>query len=253
MRITVQQLSVRYGQHLALDRIDLSAKPGRILGLIGANGSGKSSLVKAIAGIVPAQGEVLFDGRPTRPARIGYMPQDISGRAALTVFEVVLLGRLDRLSLRISAADKRVVCEILADFGIAHLAGRYLAELSGGQRQMVFLAQALACDPMILLLDEPISALDIRHQLEVLGLIQKMTHARNLTTICVLHDLNATVRHADDIAALRAGKLLAIGSAGDVMTIRTIADAFDVEASISLGNDGLPMIMPRRPLSQKAG
>lgn len=248
MKITATALTVRYGQRLAVDRVDLVAKPGQVLGLIGANGSGKSSLLKAIAGVVPSQGQVLFEDRTARPNRIGYMPQDISGRAALTVFEVVLLGRMRRLSLRVSPEDTHAVTGLLADIGIWHLAGQYLGELSGGQRQLVFFAQALAGDPAILLLDEPISALDIRHQLEVLQLVQDMTRTRNLTTICVLHDLNATLRYADEVAVMRAGRLVASGPAQATLDTDIMANAFEIEARICSDQDGMPYIMPVKPL-----
>ncbi|MDP3321836.1 MAG: ABC transporter ATP-binding protein, partial [Bosea sp. (in: a-proteobacteria)] len=166
MKLTVEGLSVRYGVTQAIEAVDVAAHPGEVLAVIGPNGSGKSSLVKAVAGLVAHAGVVRFDGSPLRPERIGYMPQDIGARAALTVLEAVLLGRLGRLGLRVRPEDLAAVEAVLGELDLMPLASRYLGELSGGQRQLVFLAQALASEPSLLLLDEPISALDIRHQLE---------------------------------------------------------------------------------------
>ena len=140
-----------------------------MLGIVGPNGSGKSTLVKAVAGLLKASGRIRFNGSEARPKSVGYMPQDLQTPMALTVLEVVLLGRLAELGLTVSADDLEAVRQVLQLLGMEALAGRYLSELSGGQRQMVFLAQALVSQPTVLLLDEPISALDICHQLEVLG------------------------------------------------------------------------------------
>jgi len=245
--VEARGLGVRYGARVAVDGVDFTARSGAILAVIGPNGSGKSSLVKAIAGLIPFTGDLRFDGADRRPARIGYMPQDIGARAALTVLETVMLGRIGRLSMRVGAGDLAAVRSILRDVGIEDLAPRYLDELSGGQRQMAFLAQALAADPEILLLDEPISALDIRHQFDVLDLLTKLTVERGLTTICVLHDLNAAARHADAILALRDGRCVAVGPPAAVLTPAVIADLFGVGAVVDERN-GRPSITLLRAL-----
>lgn len=246
MRIDVDQLSVRYRTHLALDQVALTAHPGEILGVIGPNGSGKSTLLKAIAGIVPASGSLRFDGAPGRPSVLGYMPQGIEARTALTVLEVVLLGRLGRLGLRVSADDLAAAAAVMADVGVSHLADRDLGALSGGQRQLAFLAQALAANPSVLILDEPLSALDIRHQLEVSALVRRLTIQRGLTTLIVLHDLPCAARLADRIAILREGRLLACGRTPDVLTPANLHNAFDVDAQVTIDDDGLPLIRSLR-------
>jgi len=183
MNISVQSLSVAYGAHPVLQQISLQAHAGRVLGIVGPNGSGKSTLVKAVAGQVAASsGRVLFDGSAVRPAALGYMPQDQLALAALTVLDVVLLGRLHHLRLKVQADDLDAVRQVLRRLGMAALVARDVRELSGGQRQMVFLAQALVAQPRVLLLDEPISALDICHQLEVLQVVREMTRQQGLTT-----------------------------------------------------------------------
>ena len=229
MRVEVEDLGVRYGRQIAVDRVSLAAMPGEILGVLGPNGSGKSSLVKAIAGVLPHHGTVRFDGVAERPSVIGYMPQDHHSRAALTVLETVLLGRLGRLGLRVSDEDIASAERVLNEIGIAHLAMRDLGALSGGQRQLVFLAQALASNPPVLLLDEPFSALDIRHQLEVAELLARLTRERRLTTILVLHDLPMAARLADRIALLQNGRLMAMGESADILGSSAMRDVFQVE------------------------
>jgi iron complex transport system ATP-binding protein len=252
VRIETRSLIVRYGATFAVAGVSLAVDPGTVLAVVGPNGSGKSSLVRAIAGLCPADGEILFDGSPTRPAQIGYMPQDIGTVAALTVLEVVLLGRLGKLGLRVGPADFAAVQSVLDELGIGALAPRYLAELSGGQRQLAFLAQALACQPPILLLDEPISALDIRHQLQVLEIVRDLTRARGLATVIVVHDLNAAIRFADDLALLHQGRLVAHGAPDRVLTAQTLKDVFAVDAAVQRGPDARPIVIPLRSIPQEA-
>lgn len=242
MIVEARRLSVRYGTTTAVDAIDLTASPGSILVVVGPNGSGKSSLIKAIAGVVRSEGTLHFNGKPARGSAVSYMAQDIGGQAALTVLEIVLLGRLSRLGLRVGAEDLAAVERVMKEMNIEHLAARYLGELSGGQRQMIFLAQALVSDPGILLLDEPISALDLRHQLELLDLVRHRTTTRNLTTICVLHDLAATARIADRVAMLRSGRMIAEGPPAEIITSGNIAEVFEVDTEILDVSRGPPLV-----------
>ena len=252
MTVDVRGLSVRYGERVVLRDIDLSAREGRVMGIVGPNGSGKSTLVKAIAGLLKAEGQIHFRGSATRPRTIGYMPQDLQAPLALTVLEVVLLGRIAQLGLMVTADDLDAVRQVLLWLGIESLAGRYLNELSGGQRQMAFLAQALVSQPTVLLLDEPISALDICHQLEVLEAVRAMTSARGLCTFVVLHDLNAASRFADDVALLSEGRVLACGNPEQVLTVENVALGFGVEAEVLSCQDGTGVMVPRRPLPRLA-
>ncbi len=247
MKVRIDDLSVRYGATTALTELDLTAEPSEVLAVIGPNGSGKSSLIKAIAGLVPYRGGIALDAAGGAERRVGYMPQDISSRAALTVLETVLLGRLGRLGLRVRPEDLAMAQGVLSEIGLDHLAGRYLGELSGGQRQLVFLAQALAAEPRLLLLDEPISALDIRHQLEVMEIVRRLTHERGLTTIVILHDLNIAARFADRIAVMRGGRRVCHGTPDAVIRTEMIADVFGVEAALSLAPDGSLVVAPLRP------
>lgn len=253
MGIALQNLGVSYGPRAVLHGISLETHAGQVLGIVGPNGSGKSTLVKAVAGQMPASGTIRFNGSVQRPASIGYMPQDLQAPAALTVLEVVLLGRLQQLRLKVQADDLNAVREVLQLLGIEALAGRYVSELSGGQRQMVFLAQALVSRPTVLLLDEPISALDICHQLEVLEVVRRMTRQQHLTTLIVLHDLNAAARFCDQVALLQDGQLLTFGAPAQVLTVAHVAQVFGVEAEALCCRDGTGVLVPMRALTSSAG
>ena len=149
MRLAVENVSVRYGAQRALDDVTLAAEGGELLALLGPNGSGKSTLLRAVAGLQRHDGRVVLSGA-TRDA-IGLMPQDAGARAALTVTETVLLGRRRALGWRVPEAElERAFATLRRCSGLSALGGRYLGELSGGQRQMVFLAQVLAAEPAVL-------------------------------------------------------------------------------------------------------
>jgi iron complex transport system ATP-binding protein len=246
VNIEARNISVRYGATTAVAGVDLSMWPGVVVGVIGPNGSGKSSLVKAIAGVVASTGDIRFDGSRVRPASIGYMAQDIGGRAALTVLEVVLLGRLRNLGLRVGKADLALVEQVLARLQIQALAGRHLGELSGGQRQLVLLAQALASEPRALLLDEPISALDLNHQLHVLATVCAEVRRRGLSGLVVLHDLNAVLRFADEVVVMNGGRMIARGVPAAVLTPDLVRDVFQIEPLIERASDGFPFIIGQR-------
>lgn len=236
--IEIDHLSVNYGSHIALDRVSLEARPGEILAIVGPNGSGKSSLVRAIAGTVPYDGYIRFHGVDRRTRIIGYMPQDQGLRATLTVVETVLLGRLGQLRLRVSKEDIEAAGAMMAELGIADLANRHLGELSGGQRQLVYLAQALAAHPTVLVLDEPLNTLDIRHQLEVMETLQRLTLARGLTTLIVMHDLQHAARYGDRVAILKAGKLGFVGQTRLGLTPERISETFGVMVNAVVLADG---------------
>ena len=241
MSVSARAVTVRYGDRVAVDAVDLEAYPGEVLAILGANGSGKTSLLRALAGVQPCGGSVVHGVKS-----IGYMPQDNAARGALSAFEVVLLGRIRSLALRVGAADLAAAQAALDELGIGGLASRPIGELSGGQRQLVFMAQVLAADPAILLLDEPTSALDIAHQLHVLELIRTTTLRRGLTTIAVLHDLNAAARFSDRLALMSGGRLLLAGPASLVLTAPRLDQAYGVEVVVMTAPDGYPVVIPLR-------
>ncbi len=246
MRLQASGVELRYGSRTAVQGLDLIAEPGQVLAILGANGSGKSTLLRGLAGLLPCRGALHWDGAAPVPGAIGYMPQDNVIRAGLSAFEVVLLGRLRSLTFRVGAADLDAARAAMAELGIERLSAQRIGELSGGQRQLVFMAQVLASNPRALLLDEPTSALDIAHQLHVLDVLRDATVRRGLTTIAVLHDLNAAARFADRIALMHAGRLLAVGTPAEVLVCSLLLQAFSVDVSVQPGPDGYPVIVPLR-------
>ena len=239
MSLLADNLSLSYGRQAVLHGVELTLQPGRLVALVGPNGSGKSSLIKCLAGLLPHTGRVRLSGEPPSAAQIGYMPQDHAASAALTVLETVLLGRLGSLRWQVGDDDLASVDAVLTRLGINDLAQRWLGDLSGGQRQLVFLAQSLVAQPRVLLLDEPISALDLRHQLEVMNTVRALTLERGLITLAVLHDLNAAARHSDEVVLLHEGRVLEAGAPAQVLTAAHVRRVFQVDVCL-LAQPGYP-------------
>jgi len=213
------------GRARLLDRLSLAVGAGELLAVLGPNGAGKSTLLKLVAGLLPAQqGRILVDGTDLgslgavqRARRVAYLPQ-IAETAQVTVFEAVLLGRLPHLGLQPGERDLAMVDAIICELGLAPLSARRVGRLSGGELQKVLIARALAQEPRVLLLDEPVNHLDLRNQITVLRSIQKLVRERALITLVVLHDLNLALRFADSFlllgaeAAVTTGPMQTLGS-----------------------------------------
>lgn len=248
----IHSLSVRIDGRDILHNIAFdSAGAGKVTALIGPNGSGKSTLLKALAGLVSWQGSVQqSDGSPYPAAShcvhdfIGYLPQDCASSSRLSALETVILGANGRLGWRVPEPILFEAAALLAEMGLQDQANRSLATLSGGQRQMVFLAQVLMRQPRLLLLDEPVSALDLRHQRHVLELINDITRRRNLHTVIVLHDMNAALRHASHAVLLTAGRVLASGPSAKVLTPPQLSQAFATPIRQLSDDQGIPVLYP---------
>jgi iron complex transport system ATP-binding protein len=172
------------------------------------------------------------------------MAQDGATRAVLTVFEVVLLGRLSRLGIKVSEGDLAAASRALDAVGVGHLAEVHIGDLSGGQRQLVQFAQVLAREPRVILLDEPTSALDLRNQLHLLDLVRRETRARGLTTLVTLHDLNAAARFADRLAVLHDGRMRCCGTPEAVLDGDMLAAVWGIHARVTLDEHALPTVTP---------
>ncbi|AJT65226.1 Fe(3+) dicitrate transport ATP-binding protein FecE [Streptomyces lydicus] len=236
MRIDIEGLSVAVAGNRLVHDITLRAGSGRLIGLVGPNGSGKSTLLRCVyRALRPAAGTVRLDGADLHAmdAREGArllaaLPQEASTEFDFTVAEVVAMGRLphQRGSGRASAADTEVCTRMLARVGAAHLADRGFLGLSGGEKQRVLIARALAQEPKVLVLDEPTNHLDIAQQLEVLALVRES----GLTVLTALHDLNLAAVHCDELHVIAHGRIVASGPPHDVLTAGLLAEVFGVRA-----------------------
>lgn len=253
-------LSAGYGAATVLHDIDLEIAPGRITAIVGANACGKSTLLRALARLLPPQrGEVTLDGIPVRqiPARafarrLGFLPQTPIAPEGITVLDLVSRGRHPHQGLfaRWSAADEAAVAHSLEVTDTAALAERDIGALSGGQRQRVWIAMALAQETEILLLDEPTTFLDISHQIEVLSLLTELNRSRGTTVVMVLHELNLAARHADRVVGMKAGRIHAAGPPDAVLTEPHIRAIFGLDSLVMPDPvSGRPMMVPRRPLT----
>lgn len=254
--LTLENLTIMRGALCVANNINLSLHPGRTTAILGPNGAGKSSLIQAIFGELAHSGNICFNQQRQQRTHlmrwrktIGYMPQDSRIDASLTALEVVLLGQLNQLGLRVSDEQLTDAIEMMKALGIAHLAQRDILSLSGGQRQMVMFAQVMQRRPALLLLDEPVSALDMHHQCVLLEAVRQYTHTHQLTTLMVLHDLSLAAQFADDILLLADGHIQAQGSAKAVLQQEMIERLYRVEAVVHLDTNGIPLIAPRRALS----
>lgn len=259
MSLHIEDVKFRYGATPVLRGITMTeARPGEVTAVIGPNAAGKTTLFKCVTGILRAQGRILLDGKELKAFKrdeitrlVAYLPQENPVNAVLTVFEAVLLARLHSASWKVGDADLVHVSRVLADLQIDDLALRYLNELSGGQKQMVSVAQALVREPRILLLDEPTSNLDLQRQLEVLSLVKRVTAETEMTTLMALHDLNLAARYADHVVVMDRGSVYAAGDATAVLTAAMLRDVYGVEAKISCDGDGIPQVVPIRPVATR--
>jgi len=228
-------VSVRFGDTTAVRDATLALHPGEFVGLIGPNGSGKSSLLRALAGVAPHAGTV------TRSGPVAFLPQSPTAIDGFTVRQTLMLGRLARLGPFgfESAEDERAVREVAELLGLSDLLGRRLDTLSGGQRQRAFVGRALAQRPAALLLDEPATYLDLRHAVELFGLLRLLSHDQDYGVIASAHDLNLAAGQCDRVVVMRHGTIAADGPPAEVLTAELLTDVFGVPMQ-RLEVDGRP-------------
>lgn len=238
MRITVEGVTFSFNSVNALDGITFCVEKGSILSILGPNGSGKTTLLRILCSLLPPkEGRVLIDGRElkemaprTRARLLGYVPQR-SEAFDMTVFEAVLTGRRPHVEFRVGHGDIEIVEETLQLVGLSSMKSRCLSTLSGGEFQKVVIARALAQRPTVLLLDEPLTYLDIKNQIEVANLIRRVTKGLSLITIMVLHDINFALTYSDLFLLLKSGRIHAMGGR-EVLTPETIREVFGVPLQI---------------------
>ncbi|EKV30094.1 ABC transporter [Caenispirillum salinarum AK4] len=239
-----------YGRRRVIDGLTLPpVPPGTVVGLIGANGSGKSTLLKTLAGLIGGTGHTRLgdhDLRRLSPALrarlVGYLPQTVMRPSSLAVYEVLLSAlRATWPELTRARADQRIEA-VLADMAVTDLAMRPLGALSGGQRQMIGLAQVLVRAPRLMLLDEPTSALDLRWQLSVLERVRGEARDRRAIALVAIHDINLALRFCDRVVVLGEG-LIAAGPPAEALTPAVLRRAFGVTARIETCSHGRPIVV----------
>jgi iron complex transport system ATP-binding protein len=248
--LVLSDVSVSRGRAKVLSDISARLSGGQIAALIGANGTGKSTLLAAIAGQLPYMGSISWAGQPVTFRTAAFMPQAADLHSQLTSLDAVLLGRFDQLGWRVSAADIDAAHSVLATLGLEALAHRQLSTLSGGQRQLVLLAQRMMRQPQLLILDEATSALDLRHQMEVLAHLRAYVQRTGALVLIAIHDINLAARQADSFTLLAHGTILATGSAPEVLTEDNLASAFQVKAEILHSSSGHRVVVPLSGLRQ---
>ncbi|MED7925731.1 ABC transporter ATP-binding protein [Nonomuraea sp. LP-02] len=265
VRLSGTGLTLAYDQRVVATDLSVAIPDESFTVIIGPNACGKSTLLRALARMLkPRAGAVHLDGGvitalPSKEVarRLGLLPQTSIVPDGITVADLVARGRYphQKLMRQWSKADEVAVTEAMRATDVAELADRIVDELSGGQRQRVWLAMALAQETPILLLDEPTTFLDISHQIEVLDLCADL-HEEGRTMVAVLHDLNQACRYATHLIVMRAGRVVAQGDPGEIVTPELVHEVFDLRCEIIVDpQSGTPLIVPeaRRRVSAPAG
>jgi iron complex transport system ATP-binding protein len=256
MNITVQDLTFTYNSTPTLTDISLKLHESEVLGMVGPNGSGKTTLLKCLNKILePKQGTIFLGEQTIKKLsrldvakHVGYVPQtSVGDQEALIVYDMIMMGRRPHIAWQSSEKDDQKVWDALKLLGIEHLSMRNFYELSGGEQQRVLIARSIAQEAKVILLDEPTSNLDIKHQLEVMELTHKLVTQQHLAAAIAIHDLNLAARFCDKIVMMKAGVIFAAGDTQDVLTAQNIRSVYDVEVVINR-YQSLPYILPIAPL-----
>ncbi|MBW9461996.1 MULTISPECIES: ABC transporter ATP-binding protein [Kluyvera] len=247
--LSIRDLHTGYGKKKIIDGLTTPLLPrGKITALLGPNGSGKSTLLRALADLNPAQGVLSLNGEDLmtlmpakRAQKVVYLPQSLPAGVHLHALESVIVAR--RASGYHEGNAEQEAYAILEKLGVAHLAMHYLDQLSGGQKQLIGLAQSLIRQPDLLLLDEPLSALDLNFQFHVMDIVARETRLRNIVTVVVIHDINIALRHAEYAVMLKNGALVASGVPDEVVIPQNLATVYGVRGRVEHCSQGLPHVV----------
>ncbi len=253
--ISLKDINFSYNGDQVLRELSFVVEEGEFLGIIGPNGAGKSTLLKLLNRVLlPQSGEICLQGKPLddysrrRLAQIiGFVPQQFSAAFRFSVQEIVLMGRFPHQSAFgwESETDIRIAEEAMTATDCYHLRERDFFSLSGGEQQRVVLASALAQQPQILLLDEPTTALDLKHQLHFFRILQDLQREKKMTILTVTHDVNLAARFCRRILALKDGRMVADGAVKTVLTKEIVQTIYETPVEIvAHPRDGLPVILP---------
>jgi iron complex transport system ATP-binding protein len=249
VKIKIQDIEFRYNGTPVLKNVTGHVNRGEFLALVGPNGSGKSTLIKCLNGILkPKLGAVLIDDKAIQSysskglaREMAYVPQNEMKKFTATVFDTVLLGRKPYINWKPSPKDLDITARVLKTLHLEDIAMKDINKLSGGQQQTVYIARALAQEPEVLLLDEPTANLDIRHQVEVLEWLKKLSR-EGMTVVIALHDINMAIRYADSIIMLKDGKIFSHGGM-ETVTVENIEYLYDINVHLVREN-GRVFILP---------
>lgn len=249
--LQVDALSFEYKKKPILTDISLTVRKGQMISIVGPNGTGKTTLIKCLAGIQrPSCGTILINGkdafgmhRRDHARCVGYVPQSSPSKFPITVFEAVLMGRRPYITWKPTQTDFQKTAQVIESMNLKDIALRDFDKLSGGQKQKVLLARAIAQETDVLLLDEPTSNLDLKHQLEVLEMISSLVRTKQVAAILAMHDLNLASRFSNRVVMMKEGQILCSGTPGEVMTVENISTVYGVHAVVSQ-NEGHPYVLP---------
>jgi iron complex transport system ATP-binding protein len=246
-------ITFAYGDRLALRGVDVMLSAGEVVALLGPNGSGKSTLIKCLLGHLHAKGEIAWDGkalskwsRRELARRVAYLPQSPVADAGQTVLDALRLGRSPYWSAfgLESPRDEQVVRSVSARLGLDDLLNRPMDEMSGGQRQRVFVGRCLVQEPAAMLLDEPSTFLDLRHQVELCQLLGQLAKEQSIAVLMASHDLNLAAAYADRVIVLSDGVVAAAGNV-DVLEPEMLSRVYDVSMIRIEGPGGRPVLLAR--------
>lgn len=249
--LQVDALSFGYKKRTILTDISLTVHKGEMVSIAGPNGTGKTTLIKCLAGIQkPSRGTILINGkdafgmhRRDHARCVGYVPQSSPSKFPITVFEAVLMGRRPYITWKPTQTDFEKTARVIESMNLKDIALRDFDKLSGGQKQKVLLARAISQETDVLLLDEPTSSLDLKHQLEVLEMISSLVKTNQVAAILAMHDLNLASRFSHRVVMMKEGQILCSGTPGEVMTPKNISTVYGVHAIIRQ-NEGHPYVLP---------
>ncbi len=252
--LSVEDLSFAYRNHPVLSGVSFDVDAGEIVGLVGPNGCGKTTLIKCVDGMLrPMEGRVMLAGqdlgkmhRREVAREMAYVPQSAGNQTASTVFETVLMGRRPYLNWTVSPEEEERVITALDLLGLEGLAFRKVAELSGGERQRVMIARALVQETGVVLLDEPTSNLDIRHQMAVMEVLSRLAEERDLAVVIALHDLNLAATYCHRLMVLAGGSIYGYGAPEEVLTQEMLGNVYGIEAVVKQDLPA-PYVVPVRP------
>jgi iron complex transport system ATP-binding protein len=253
--LAASNLSCSYGDHVALKNVSLFLNQSQILTLIGPNGSGKSTLIKSLLGHVQCTGAVTWKGKPLASwsrrelsRLVAYLPQTPGSEPGQTVLDVLRLGRTPywgAFGLE-SSADEKVLTDVAETLGLTALLNRPIEQLSGGQRQRVFIGRCLAQEPAALLLDEPNTFLDLKHQIDLCQVLRRLATDKRLAIILASHELNIAGAFSDSMILMHEGSIAAAGTPGEILRPEVLSPVYGIPLQ-RFGPAGNPVISPQLP------